>query len=108
MNVSAPSAPATPTLIAPANGSLTSITSTYSWNASAGATLYYLLVQNTAGAPIGEFHSAAELGCGAGTVICSWTPATALAHNTAYSWFVYAMNSVGTSAWSIGNAITTQ
>jgi hypothetical protein len=67
-----------------------------------------LLVQNTAGVAVGESHTAAELGCGAGTGTCSWTPSTALTHSTAYGWFVNATNSLGAGSWSNGNAITTQ
>ena len=104
VNAAGPSVPAAPTLISP-SGNLATATPTYSWNASAGATSYYLLVQNTMGVAIGQTYSAASMGCGAGTGTCSVTPSTALANGAAYNWFVNASNSLGTSAWSAGNGI---
>ncbi len=97
--------PPAPILIVPSD-TISTITPTYTWNPSSGATSYYLLVQNTSGVAVGESHTATELGCGTGT--CTWTPSASLAHNTAYNWFVNATNDAGTSAWSDGKSITTQ
>jgi hypothetical protein len=108
VNAAGPSIPAPPSQLDP-SGTITTITPTYRWNASTGATSYYLVVQNTSGVTIGESHTAAEVGCsGGGTGVCSYTPAVSLAHNTVYSWFVNATNDLGTSAWSAGKSITTQ
>jgi hypothetical protein len=106
VSATGPSVPLAPTQIAP-SGSAGTRTPTYSWNASAGATSYYLLVQNTAGVAVSMSVSAASVGCGAGTGTCSITPSTTLAAATTYVWFVNASNSLGTSAWSGGKTITT-
>ena len=108
VNAAGPSAPGAPSQLDP-SGTIATLTPTYRWNMSPGATSYYLLVQNTAGVAVGESHTATELGCaGGGTGVCMWTPATSLVHNTMYSWFVNATNDLGTSAWSAGKSITTQ
>jgi hypothetical protein len=100
--------PATPTLVSP-TGSVSTLTPTYVWHASAGATWYSLLVANSAGTTVvAENHNASDLGCGAGTGTCSWTPTTSLAHGGSYTWYVYAANAAGTSSWSAGSSITAQ
>jgi len=94
-----------PTLVSP-SGTLTTVTPTYTWNASAGATSYTLLVQNTSGVRVNEVHTATEAGCASGTGTCSITSTTSLAFGTTYNWFVNAINGIGTSAWSSPLGIT--
>jgi hypothetical protein len=106
VNAAGPSVPAAPTQVSP-SGTMGTRSPTYTWNASAGATSYYLLVQNTAGVAVSQSVTASAAGCGAGTGTCSVTPSTALAAGTPYNWFVNASNSLGTSPWSFGLAITT-
>jgi hypothetical protein len=98
--------PAAPSLVSP-SGTIATTTPTYTWNASAGATSYQVLVQNTQGVAVNVTVSATAAGCGSGTGTCSTTPSTALAAHTAYSWFVKAANSQGVSDWSAGLSIRT-
>ena len=106
VSAAGPSVPLAPTLVSP-SGSTGTRTPTYTWNASTGATSYYLLVQNTAGVAVSTSVTATAAGCGAGTGTCSMTPSTMLGAATTYVWFVNATNSLGTSAWSAGKTITT-
>jgi hypothetical protein len=106
VSATGPSVPLAPTLISP-TGATGTLTPTYSWNASGGATSYYLLVQNTAGVAVSQSITASAAGCGAGTGTCSFTSGTALAGATTYVWFVNASNTLGTSAWSAGKNIST-
>jgi len=61
-----------------------------------------LLVQNLNGVAVNVTYHANEVGCANGTGTCSATPSQALAHGTAYGWFVSASNNIGTSPWSNG------
>lgn len=106
VSTAGPSVPLAPTLVSP-RGNIGTLTPTYTWNASAGATSYNLLVRNTAGVAIGTSYTAVAAGCGAGTGMCSATPATPLAAATMYNVFVSASNGVGTSPWSSGTLIST-
>jgi glucose/arabinose dehydrogenase len=96
--------PPAPTLISPA-GTLLTARPTYAWNPAAGATSYWLLVQNTAGVAVSRSFTAAAAGCAAAPGPCMATPAETLAPNTPFVWFVNASNAQGTSAWSAGLAI---
>ena len=96
--------PAVPVTVSP-SGTITTATPTYTWNASAGATSYYLLAQNTAGVAVSTSVTATAAGCGAGNGTCSVTPSAALPGGATYNWFVNATNSAGTSAWSAATTI---
>ena len=100
----APSAPSAPVPVSP-KGSVTTTTPTYSWSAFAGATSYYLLAQNTAGVAVSASYSAAEAGCSGGGT-CAVTPASPLANNSAYNWFVNATAAGTTTPWSPATAIS--
>ena len=102
----APVPPVAPTLVSP-NGNLGTTSPMFTWNAVPGADAYYLLVQNTAGVAVGRWYNATELGCGAGSGLCSVTPTVSLSSATTYAWFVAAWNVYGTSPWSAGNTIRT-
>jgi hypothetical protein len=95
--------PVAPVLFAPADRGFTSTTPRYDWQASFGATSYYLLVQNTEGVAVGRSVSPMEAGCAGGTT-CSFTPPDALVYGKQYNAFVNASNASGTSAWSEGHA----
>lgn len=91
--------PGAPSAISP-TGSVAAAAPTYVWNAVPGAASYRLLVQNTLGVRVSESFGAVEAGCPAGAGSCSAAPATPLAGNTPYSWFVRAANSLGAGPWS--------
>jgi hypothetical protein len=94
------------TLISP-NGTITDNTPTYTWNAVANATGYYLWVNDIAHeGKIQEFHSADEAGCGDGTGECSWTSITSVQDGAA-KWWIRAYNDeFGNGPWSAGMDFT--
>ena len=100
----APIPPEATTLEAP-SGSINSDTPTYSWDAVASSTWYYLWVDGPSGNVIKQWYTAAQAGCGGGTGTCSVTPAlytgdaTELADGD-YRWWVQTFNDVGTGPWS--------
>jgi hypothetical protein len=94
-----PVVPGAPTLISP-TGATANLTPVYTWNATAGASSYELIVQNTAGVALNLTYSASAAGCAAGTGTCSVQPTTALANGAVYNWFVRATSAAGTSPWS--------
>lgn len=85
------------TLVAP-SGIISTTTPTYEWNAEAGATDYYLWVNDSTGTPIQTTYSAAAVGCSGGTGVCSITPSTAVTGSSV--WWVLASNSAGNGPWS--------
>jgi hypothetical protein len=100
------SIPAAPSQVSP-TGNLTTANPTYVWNASAGATSYWLLVQNLNGVAVNRAVSASAAGCGSGTGTCSYTPGVVLASAATWGWYVNASNAYGTSAWSAGLIVRT-
>ena len=86
---------ATPAVIWPTEGTLTTdTTSTFEWGAVTGAAKYFLLVYDAAGPPWNTLVIAEGVGN-----VTSWTPSTPLAPGT-YYWFVNAGNGAGDwSAW---------
>ncbi len=78
--------PPAATLVSP-SGTVSTATPTYTWNAIAGVTWYYLWVNDSAGnTKITQWYRASEAGCAAGTGTCSVTPSTALAAGAATWW----------------------
>ncbi len=96
--LSPPAVPAAATLIAP-SGTISG-SPTYSWNAVAAATQYYVYLSNGTGA----WHTAAAAGCGAGTGTCS-VAGSALPSGS-YTWFVLTWNPTGAGPWSTGMNFT--
>jgi hypothetical protein len=91
-------APSAVTLLTPA-GTIADGTPEYTWNAVAGATWYYLWVDDSTGNKIKHWYTAAEAGCASGTGICNLTPAIVLAKGGA-RWWIQAWNIAGYGSWS--------
>jgi hypothetical protein len=94
------------TLISP-NGTITDNTPTYTWNAVATATGYYLWVNDSAHVEkIHEWHPADSSGCGDGTGECSATSITSIVDGAA-KWWIQAYNDeFGEGDWSAGMDFT--
>ncbi len=100
-----PILPPAATLVSP-TGTIATTTPTYTWNAVAAATSYYLWVDDSsANGKIQQWVTATEAGCAAGTGTCSVTPSIALAQGAA-TWYVQTWNSSGYGAWSSGMGFT--
>lgn len=92
--------PPSATLISP-NGTITDTTPTYTWNAVANSTWYYLWVNDSTGNVIRKWYTADQAGCASGTGTCSVTPATTLASGNG-TWWIQTWNSAGYGPWSAG------
>lgn len=93
------------TLVSP-SGDVNTVTPTYTWNAIAGATWYYLWVDDSSvPAKITQWYRAADAGCGSGTGTCSVTPTTTLAPGAA-RWWIQTWNAAGYGPWSSPLAFT--
>lgn len=90
--------PAATTLISP-SGDITDTTPSYSWNAIAGSSWYYLWVNDSSGNVIKKWYTANAVGCGSGTGICSVTPTETLAQGSG-RWWIQTWNSLGYGPWS--------
>jgi hypothetical protein len=75
----------------------------YSWNAVAGASWYYLWVNDSSGNVIRQWYRSSEVGCKSGSGTCSVMPTTRLAKGTV-RWWIQTWNSDGYGPWS--NAMT--
>jgi hypothetical protein len=89
--------PPAPTLIAPVG--LTTASPSFTWNASAGATLYYIGVYDVSGLRVDQWLSPTDVGCSAGSGVCTFSPGVTL-NSGAGSWQVIAWNASGYSPWS--------
>ena len=96
--------PSAATLIAP-NGIIADNTPTYTWNAVAASTWYYLWVDDSTGNKIKTWYSASQAGCASGIGTCSVTPVTVLA-NGAGKWWIQTWNASGSGPWSNVMAFT--
>ncbi len=94
----AAAAPARPVLVSPEGA--TGATPSFTWNASANVTLYYIQVDDVTGRRVDRWLRPADVGCAAGTGTCSLTPGVLLASG-AGSWRVIAWNAAGYSPWSV-------
>jgi hypothetical protein len=84
--------PSAPTLVSPGNGTVVSGTSiTYQWNASAGATNYYLLVSTSSNSSDTSKYKYANY---VGNVV-QYTNTGYPNNGTTYYWWVNAGNSAG-------------
>ena len=85
--------PPAATLISP-TGAITDNTPTYTWNAVAGSTWYYLWVNDSTGNKIQHWYTASAVGCSSGTGTCSVTPSTVLSPGSG-TWWIQTYNSSG-------------
>jgi hypothetical protein len=93
-------APAAPTLVSPTDGATgVSITPTFSWNASSGATSYRLQVSTTDTFSTTVFDQSGIAGTSKAV--------SGLVNNKKYYWHVNATNAGGTSGWSATWSFTT-
>ena len=103
-NLSNTTPPPAATLISP-TGTITDSTPTYTWNAVAGSTWYYLWVDDSTGNKIKHWYTASAVGCSSGTGTCSVTPSTVLSPGSG-TWWIKTWNSAGSGPWSAGMAFT--
>ena len=89
--------PGQATLISP-TGAVGSNTPTYSWNAVAGSSWYYLWVNDSTGTPVRKWYKAVDVGCPGGTGVCTVTPSTAIQGDA--TWWIQTWNSAGHGPWS--------
>lgn len=94
------------TLVSPSAAIGSNYNPTYTWNAVATMTYYYLYVNGPSGNVIKQWYSAAEAGCTDGTGTCSVTPTTPLGGG-AHTWWVQTWNAAGYGAWSSGMNFST-
>jgi uncharacterized repeat protein (TIGR02543 family) len=90
--------PGATSLVSP-SGTIFISAPTYTWNAVAESTWYYLWVTDSTGVRIQQWYTAADAGCGSGTGTCSVTPAVALAAG-AHQWKVQTYSSGGYGPWT--------
>ena len=82
------------TAITAPQGTTGDTTPTYSWNAVAAATAYYLEVDRGASRVIRTLYTARDAGCATGTGTCSITPTTVLQRG-AHTWRIQTWNPRG-------------
>jgi hypothetical protein len=75
-------------------GNTSDSTPTYEWTASPLAVSYRLMVNDNTGNVLTVFHSPSEVGCAAGTGLCSVTPSISLSPGTVY-WEVRGVSATG-------------
>ena len=95
------SGPAPPTLVSP-NGPMTSVSPTFVWNVSPGATEYWIDVRNASNVAKYQALLTASTTCGAQ---CQVTPFGLNLPAGVYTWAVQAKNTAGTN-WSATSAFT--
>ena len=97
--------PGKATLISP-TGTITEDNPTYTWNAVANSSWYYLWVNDSTGSSmVKQWYTADDANCGDGTGECSVTPATGLADG-ACKWWIQTWNEFGYGPWSDAMAFT--
>lgn len=78
-------------------GTIATNTPTYSWNAVAGASWYYLWVQDAVGTPVKRWYRAGDVGCDPDG-LCTVTPSESVVGNV--KWWIQTWNSAGFGPWS--------
>ncbi len=101
--VDSPSPPSAATLLAP-QGTISTTTPTYSWEAVAGASWYYLWVQDAVGTPVRRWYRSVDVGCDVSGP-CSVTPSEPVVGDA--TWWVLSWNVAGNGPWSTGLSFST-
>ena len=91
------SIPTQATLISP-DGSTTSDSPEYAWNAVANASWYYLWVQDSTGVPVKRWYTSADAQCANGENTCRVNPQIAISGDAA--WWIRTWNQTGVGPWS--------
>ena len=86
------------TLISP-SGEITEDNPTYTWNAVANSTWYYLWVSDSTGNKIKKWYTDDDANCGGGTGQCSVTNTTELEDGSC-KWWIQTWNDYGYGPWS--------
>nr|CAA6809457.1 MAG: Unknown protein [uncultured Thiotrichaceae bacterium] len=97
-------APVAATLTSP-SGNISDTTPTYTWNAVADSTWYYLWVNDSTGNKIKTWYTAAQAGCSSGSGTCTVTPSTMLAQGAGQGW-IQTWNNSGYGPWSSASNFT--
>jgi hypothetical protein len=87
-------------LISP-SGTTDTCTPTYTWNADAHSSWYYLWVNDITGTKIQQWYTAADTGCSSGFGTCSVTPENSLTAGSC-TWWIHPWNPNGFGPWSNG------
>ncbi|MCK5904023.1 MAG: hypothetical protein KAG86_01980, partial [Gammaproteobacteria bacterium] len=90
--------PSIASLVSP-SGEMTTDKPSYTWNAVANATWYYLWVNDSVGTRIKIWRTASESGCANGIGLCTYSTPTVLAKGSG-GWWVQTWNSSGYGPWS--------
>jgi hypothetical protein len=96
-------APGAATLISPA-GEVTTNNPTYTWNAVADSSWYYLWVNDASGTPIRQWYTSVQVNCAGGSGTCSISPDISVSGGS--TWWVRTWNEQGTGPWSNGQSFT--
>jgi hypothetical protein len=75
---------------------------TYTWNADADATWYYLWVNGPSGTVIQQWYTSAQANC---STTCSVTPSVTLSAG-AHTWWIQTWNEAGYGPWSVAMNFT--
>jgi hypothetical protein len=92
-------APGTAVLVGVGGAVLAGSPMVFSWNAVAGATWYYLWVNDQTGTRHTVWYTAAQVGCASGESVCSVTVGAALKVGPAY-WWIRTWDPSGYGPWS--------
>ncbi|MEE9322006.1 MAG: hypothetical protein V3U76_16285 [Granulosicoccus sp.] len=98
INLDEEQTPAAATLQSP-SGNISNSTPTYSWNAVANASWYYIWVKDSGGIKFRRWYTASQASCGSGAGECSVT-AVAPLDNGSGQWWIKTWNSAGHGPWS--------
>ncbi len=97
--------PGTPVPASP-TGTITTVTPTFSWNATANSTHYTLKVKKGDATIMSTQYADSTLGCSDSSGTCSVTPALSLSNETTYTWTILPYNSTDKLTGVISNTMS--